>query len=82
MIVAESGRLAIQGCVFMNNRNTAGVNGNPVPIVLKPGVRSAIIEGNEFYVESRIVNQAKGRVVTANNIEQTEEPPSAEREAK
>jgi hypothetical protein len=82
MIVADSGRLAIQGCVFMNHRNTTGINGNPVPIVLKPGVRSAIIEGNEFYGQSRIVNQAKGRVVIANNIEQTEEPPSAEKEAK
>ena len=75
MIVAESGRLAIQGCVFMNNRNTTGVNGNPVPIVLKSGVRSAIIEGNEFYGQSRIVNQAKGRVVIANNVEETDENP-------
>ena len=75
MIVAENGRLAIQGCVFMNNRNTTGVNGNPVPIVLKSGVRAAIIEGNEFYGQSRIVNQAKGRVVIANNVEETDENP-------
>ena len=83
MIVAESGRLAIQGCLFMNNRNTTGINGNPVPIVLKPGVRSAIIEGNEFYGQSRIVNKAKGRVVIANNLEETEENPfPAKKEAK
>ena len=67
----------------MNNRNTTGINGNPVPIVLKPGVRSAIIEGNEFYGQSRIVNKAKGRVVIANNLEETEENPfPAKKEAK
>jgi hypothetical protein len=79
MIIAESGRLAIQGCVFMNNRNTARVNSNPVPIVLKSAVRSAIIEGNEFYGQSRIVNQAKGQVVLANNLEETDEKPFPER---
>jgi hypothetical protein len=75
MIIADSGRLAIQGCLFMNNRNTAGVNSNPIPIVLKPEVRSALIEGNEFYGASRIVNQARGRVVIANNLEETDEMP-------
>jgi hypothetical protein len=79
MIIAESGRLAIQGCVFMNNRNTAAVNSNPVPIVLKSEVRSAIIEGNEFYGQSRIVNQARGRVVIANNVEETDENPFPEK---
>ena len=73
MILAEGGRLAIQGCVFMNNRNTAAVNSDPTPIVLRPPVRAAIIEGNEFYGRARIVNQAKGRVVIANNLEQTDE---------
>lgn len=75
MIIADGGRLAIQGCVFMNSRNTAGVNSNPVSIVLRPGVRSAIIEGNEFYGQARIANQAKGRVVIANNTEETDENP-------
>jgi hypothetical protein len=75
MIVAESGRLAIQGCVFINSRNTEGVNSNPVPIVLRPDVRSAIITGNEFYGQARIANQARGRVVIADNVEQTDEEP-------
>jgi hypothetical protein len=75
MIVAEGGRLSIQGCVFINSRNTAGVNGNPVPIVLKPDVRSAVITGNEFYGQARIVNQARGRVVIADNVDQTDEEP-------
>jgi hypothetical protein len=75
MILVESGRVAIQGCVFLNNRNTEGVNGNPVPIVLAPEVRSAIIEGNEFYGKARIDNRSKGRVVIALNIEESEEIP-------
>jgi len=75
MIIAESGRLSIQGCVFINSQNTAGVNSNPVPIVLRPDVRSAVITGNEFYGQARIANQARGRVVIADNLEQTDEEP-------
>lgn len=75
MIHVESGRVAINGCVFINSRNTAGVNSNPTPIVLEPEVRSAVITGNEFYGKARIVNKAKGRVVIANNVEETDEDP-------
>ena len=38
-------------------------------------VRSAIITDNEFYGRARIVNRARGRVVIADNIEQTDEDP-------
>jgi len=78
MILCESGRVAINGCVFINNERTAEANSNPVPIVLQPDVRSAVITGNEFYGKSRIVNNAKGRVVIANNIEETDEDPFPE----
>ncbi len=81
-IVAESGRLSIQNCVFLNSRNTEGVNSNPIPLVLGEDVRSAVILGNEFYGEARIVNRARGRVEIAHNLERTdEEPYPAEEEA-
>jgi len=79
MIHAESGRLSIQNCVFINSRNTEGVNSNPVPIVLEPEVRSAVIVGNEFYGEARIDNRARGRVVIEHNIRQTDEEPFPEK---
>ena len=75
MIVVDSGRVAINNCVFINSRNTAGVNSNPVPIVLKPEVRAAVITANEFYGQARIQNGSKGHVVIENNIEQTDENP-------
>jgi len=78
MIVVESGRIGIDNCVFINSRNTAGVNSNPIPIVLRPDVRSAIITDNEFYGEMRIVNEAKGRTVIENNLERTDEDPFPE----
>lgn len=77
-IVAESGRLSIQGCVFINSRNTAGVNSNPIPLVLGEEVRSAVILGNEFYGEARIVNRARGRVEIDHNVERTDEEPFPE----
>ncbi len=75
MILVQSGRVSIQGCVFLNSRNTAGVNSNPIPIVLQPDVRAAVILGNEFYGKARIVNHARGRVVITDNVEQTDEDP-------
>lgn len=75
MLLVEEGRVSVQGCVFINNRNTAGVNSNPTPILLQPAVRAAIITGNEFYGQARIVNRARGRVVINNNIEETDERP-------
>jgi hypothetical protein len=75
MIVAESGRLSIQNCVFINSANTAGVNSNPIPIALGEDVRSAVILGNEFYGEARIVNRSRGRAVIEHNIERTDEEP-------
>jgi hypothetical protein len=80
MIVVDSGRIAIQNSVFINSRNTEGVNSNPVPIVLGPEVRAAIITGNEFYGAARIVNNAKGQVVIDNNLERTDEEPFPGRE--
>jgi len=74
-ILVEGGRLSVNGCVFINSRNTAGVNCNPVPIVLEPDVISAVITGNEFYGAANIRNRARGRVVIANNVEQTDEDP-------
>lgn len=78
----DQGRLSIENCVFINNRNTTGVNGNPIPIVLMPDVRSAIIIGNEFYGKARLVNKSKGRVVFANNVEETDEDPFPVRAAR
>lgn len=75
MLLVEAGRVSAQGCVFLNNRNTAGVNSNPIPIVLQLAVRSAIITGNEFYGKARIVNRARGRVIINDNIEETDENP-------
>ncbi len=79
-ILVESGRVSIDNCVFVNNRNTEGVNSNPTPIVLEPDVRAAIITDNEFYGEARIDNRARGRVVIANNIEMTDETPFPDEE--
>lgn len=73
LIIVESGRIAIQGCVFLNNRKTEAVTGNPTPIVLKAGVRTALIEGNEFYGAATIVNESKGTVIIQNNLEGTED---------
>lgn len=75
MVLVQNGRVAINGCVFINNEGTAQANSNPVPIVLEPDVRAAVIVGNEFYGKARIENQARGRVAIANNIEQTDEDP-------
>jgi hypothetical protein len=78
LIVVESGRIAINGCVFINNEGTAGVNSNPIPLVLEPDVRAAIITDNEFYGAARIVNRARGRVIINDNLEQTDEDPFPE----
>lgn len=75
LILVEEGRVSIQGCVFINSRNTQNVNSNPIPIVLQPGVRSALIMGNEFYGKARIVNKASGRAIIKDNIEETDERP-------
>lgn len=75
MLLVEEGRVSIQGCLFINNRNTAAVNSDPTPIVLQPGVRSAIITGNEFYGRARITNRSRGRVIINSNIEETDERP-------
>jgi hypothetical protein len=72
-VLVDGGRVSIVNCVFINSRNTEGVNSNPTPIVLGPDVRAAIITGNEFYGEAKIVNNAKGQVVIANNVERTDE---------
>lgn len=72
-VLVDSGRVSIEDCVFINSRNTEGVNSNPKPIVLGPDVKAAVITGNEFYGEARITNNAKGQVVIANNVEKTDE---------
>lgn len=74
-ILVEGGRVSITDSVFINCRATEGVNSNPIPIVLEPDVKAAVIKGNEFWGEARIVDRARGRVVIADNIEQTEDAP-------
>lgn len=76
MIVVESGRIAIQGCVFLNNPKTEATTGSPTPLVLRAPVRAAIIEGNEFYGPATIVNEAKGTTLIQNNLENTEADPA------
>ncbi len=78
------GRVAVQNCSFANSPRAVvadivpgreqepGVI-NPVPIVLEPGVRAALITGNEFYGGPGVVNRSQGNVVIANNLEQTDE---------
>ena len=72
VVLAESGRLSIDDCVFINSKVTAV---NPTPIILQPGVRSAIITGNEFYGKGTIVNNSLGRVIIKDNIEETDTHP-------
>ena len=83
LIHVVSGRVGIEHCAFMNSTRTfidfpdaGGVPWIPDQIVLEPGVISALIVGNEFYGELRILNRAKGKVVIAHNLEQTDPPPS------
>lgn len=72
MILAESGRLSIDDCVFINSTVTAV---NPTPIILQPNVRSAIITGNEFYGKATIINKSQGQVIIKDNIEETDTNP-------
>ena len=76
IVQADGGRISINNCVFINSQNTVV---DPVPIVLEKDVISAVITGNEFYGEARIVNHAKGRVKIANNIEETDTDPCPRR---
>lgn len=75
LLLVESGRVSIQNCEFLNSAVTAGVNSNPVPIVLGPEVRSAVIIGNEFRGAARIENRSRGEVVLEHNLERTDEVP-------
>jgi hypothetical protein len=75
MIQADGGRLGFSNCLFINSKGTAGVNSNPIPLVLGPDVISALVMGNEFYGEARIVNNARGRVVIEHNLENTGDDP-------
>jgi hypothetical protein len=74
-VLVQSGRVSIEGCQFINCRGTAGVNSNPVPVVLEPDVRAAVITGNEFWGKARIVNRARGHVAITGNVEETEDEP-------
>jgi hypothetical protein len=49
---------------------------NPDHIVLDSGVIAATIIGNEFYSPLRIINKSGGKVVIANNVDQTDDVPS------
>lgn len=75
-IVADSGRLQITNCTF-DARSHERKAGNAVPeratyfeppaIDLEPGVRHAIITGNNGYYGVRIENHIKARAIVANN---------------
>jgi hypothetical protein len=79
-----SGRVSWMNCVFVNSKKTypglglglppePGKGWNPEHIVLEPGVISAVIVGNEFYAPARIVNRSNGKVVIADNVDQTDD---------
>jgi len=86
LIHGVSGRISIENCVFMNSKRTHsdplpplpdGETGwNPDHVVLDSGVISATIIGNEFYSPLRIINKSGGKVVIANNVDQTDDVPS------
>jgi hypothetical protein len=83
LIQGVSGRISIENCVFMNSERThidplpGGETGwNPDHIVLDSGVIAATIIGNEFYSPLRIINKSGGKVVIANNVDQTDDVPS------
>ncbi len=78
-----SGRVSWMNCLFLNSKKThrgplpwvadEREGWNPEHIVLEPGVISAVIVGNEFYAPARIVNRSNGRVVIADNVDQTDD---------
>jgi len=78
-----SGRVSWMNCVFLNSKKThrgplpalpdEREGWNPEHIVLEPGVISAVIVGNEFYAPARIVNRSNGKVVIADNVDQTDD---------
>jgi hypothetical protein len=85
VIDVPSGRISIVDCVFMNSVKTLRgpmrprpdrFGWNPVHIVLGPGVIAAVITDNEFYAPLNIVNNSKGKVVIANNVDQTDFVPA------
>jgi hypothetical protein len=83
LIDVLSGRVSWMNCVFLNSKKThrgplPGLpdereGWNPEHIVLEPGVISAVIVGNEFYAPARIVNRSNGKVVIADNVDQTDD---------
>ena len=72
IIRVRQGRISVTNCVFLNMYDAPF---NQRPIVLDPGVRAAVITGNEFYGPGTVVSKAEGSVIVNNNIENTEFPP-------
>jgi hypothetical protein len=75
-IVAENGKLQVQHCTFdaRSRRRKPGnawaendVRQQPGSIHLKPGLRSAILEGNNGYYGAKIQNEIGDRAVLRDN---------------
>ena len=65
-ILARRGTLSLQGCEFMTPGRTQ--------VQLEPGVRRAVIVGNQFAGREQIVNQAQGRTQIALNVDDAPRP--------
>ena len=83
LIHGVSGRISLVNCVFMNSKRTYsdplpplpnGEKGwNPDHIFLDSGMISATIIGNEFYAPLRIINKSEGKLVIANNVDNSDD---------
>jgi hypothetical protein len=65
-ILARHGTLSLQGCEFM----TPG----RAQVRLEPGVRRAVIVGNQFAGRAEIVNQAQGKTEIGMNVDDAPPP--------
>ncbi len=79
LIRVESGRISITDSLFVNDRDAPYYR---TPIVLEPGVRAAVITGNEFYGPAEIVDRSRGATVIRDNLFETETKALPEEEPK
>lgn len=72
LIHVLSGKLGIVNCTFITRETTTA--NLEQQILLDPDVRSAVIASNDFSGHAVIINNSKGKVEIAHNVDQTGTP--------